>query len=385
MLGSALHTVATISLAVLPLASGVAAPPGGGTSPPPVVDIAYMINTSNVSTTVRGVQLSAAGVASGDVALWKLTDAFGGSVSFDPDGNWLAWAQYIDRKGTRGIVAGKPGGAPTTVLTFPYGPEVITRRHGIDTIAWGRGCNGQSVIVFLGDSYGVYDGLYVFDPFAVGGAKARLLYPIKHGPMGSPDRGHGIAFSPQGQHLAFVEEDDIGFNHVVTLPLTCLAGDSLPSAAGEPQRLFPVQSDAGIDGGRAWTLGLDWSPDGHRIAASVAPLLVWLSGMRSWGTARIAVGELAYGLAQGVEQVSAAETAMHMVTSGPAAGQADYSDEYPSWGPSSATAGCDRIAFSRAGVVKLLDVPRTGHGAAECAFTAPTTIINKSISGIDWK
>ena len=383
MLFSALRAVATMSLAALPLASGIAAPPGGGTSPPPPVDVAYMNSTSSVGMTIRGLQVSATGVASGDAALWKVSDVYSQSMSWDPDGNWLAWAQVIDRKGTRAVVAGKPGSALTTVLKFPNGN--ITRRNGIDTIAWGRGCNGRSVIVFLGDDlWAVTDGLYVFDPFAVG-AQARLLYAIKHGPEGSPDRGHGIAFSPQGQHLAFVEQDDIGFNRVVALPLTCLSGDSLPSAAGAPHHLLPVQSDAGIDGGRAWTVGLDWSPDGHRLAASIGPLLIWQAGMRTWGTARIAVGELAYSLAGGVEQVSAAEPTMCIVTSGPAAGQADYSDELPSWGPSGATVACDRMAFSRSGALMLLEVPRTGYTALDCTVPAPSTISTKSAGGLDWK
>jgi hypothetical protein len=381
MLRSALNAVAAISLAALPLASGVAAPPGGGTSPPPVVDIAYMNVNSNTWTSVRGLQVAPTGAASGDVGLWKQTGVYINSLSWDPGGNWLAWAQYLDK--APAIVAGRPGSALTTVLKFPNGN--ITRRHGIDNLAWGRGCNGRSVIVFLGDELWEYlDVLYVFDPFVVG-AQARRLYVIKHGPEGSPGRGSSMAFSPQGQQLAFAEQDDEGRNHVVALPLTCLPGDALPTAAGLPQRLFPVHSDAGVDGGRASTVGLDWSPDGSRLAASVSPLLVWQPGYQSWGVARIAVGELAYSSAGGVEQVSAAEPTMHIVTSGPAPGQADYSDELPSWGPSSATVACDRMAFSRSGALMLLDVPRNGFTSGDCTVPAPRVIGSKSVSGLDWK
>lgn len=374
-------TATTISIALMPLTSGVAAPPGGGTSPPPVVDVAYMNVNSNTWVTLRGLQVTPAGAASGDVALWKRTGVYAPSMSWDPDGNWLAWAQRIDQ--VTSIVAGKPGSALTTVLKFPNG--TITRRHGIDNLAWGRGCNGRSVIVFVGDeSWEYFDALYVFDPFTLG-AQARRLHVSRHGPEGSPDRGHGIAFSPHGQYLAFVEQDDIGFNHVVALTLTCLPGDTLPTAAGSPQRLFPVQSNAGVDGGRAWTIGLDWSPDGNRLVASVGPLLVWQPGYRSWGVARIHVGELAYSASGGVELVSAAESLMHEVTSGPPAGQDDYSDELPSWGPSSATAACDRMAFSRSGALMLLDVPRIGFTSGDCTVPTPRTISSKSVSGLDWR
>jgi hypothetical protein len=378
-LSTTLRIFTAIASAALPAASGIAAPPGSWTSPPPVVDIAY-----TASSAISGLKVSASGAASGDVVLWSVSRQLnlqGQPISWNPDGTWLAWYQDTDKNGTHAIVAGQPGTAPRTVLTFPSGG--ITRRPGIDTMAWGRGCNGGSVIVFLGDElWAHFDALYVFDPFVVG-AQARRIYEMRHDQDGSPDRGHGIAYSPQGQYLAFVERDDVGFNNVVALPLTCLPGDSLPSPAGDPQRLFPVRADAGIEG-RGWTTGLDWSPDGRRLAASVAPLLVWQPGYRSWGTARIAVGELAYSYANGIELVSAAETNMHMVTSGPPAGQTDYSDERPSWGPSGVTAACDRVAFMRSSVMTLLDVPRAGYTSADCAVPAPKGL-GKSASGFDWK
>lgn len=383
---SAMLAVATMTQMGMPgLVS--AAPPGGGSSPPPLVDVAYMNITSSVwgepnAAAIRGLQVSASGTASGDVALWKGSGVFYQSMSWDPDGSRLAWAQYVDKKGTRAIVAGQPGSALTTLLAFPNGD--ITRRNGVDNLAWGRGCNGRSVIVFVGDQLWEYlDALYVFDPFQVG-AQARRLYAIRPGPDGTGWRGAGLAFSPLGQLLAFVEQADDSFDHIVALPLTCLPGDSLPTAAGPTQRLFRVQSDAGIDGGRARTVGLDWSNDGHRLATSVAPWLL-LEGRLSWGTARIAVGELAYSVAAGVEQVSAAEPVMHVVTSGPAEGQDDYSDEFPAWGPSTSTAACDRMAFSRSGVLMLLEVPRNGYTAADCTVPEPSKISGKLIGGLDWR
>lgn len=376
---STLLTIVTLSIAALPLTPGIAAPPGGGSPPPPVVDIAYLNGS-----TIRGLQVSASGTASGDVALWALlkqANLYPQSISWNPDGSWLTWSQDIDKNATHAIVAAQPGYAPTTVLTFPNGG--ITRRNGLDILAWGRGCNGRSVIAFLGDDPEALDALYLFDPFEIA-AQAQRIHVMKHGPDGSPDRGHGIAFSPEGQYLAFVEQDDVGFNHVVALPLTCLPGAALPTPAGESQHLFPVQADAGVEG-RGWTTGLDWSPDGRRLAASVAPLLVWKLGYRSWGTARIAVGELAYSYANGVELVSETDMKMHTVTAGPPAGQTDYSDERPSWGPSSATAACDRVAFMRSGLLTLLDVPRTGYQATDCVIQTPTTISNRSVGGLDWK
>jgi hypothetical protein len=235
--------VAILSIAALPLASGIAAPPGGGSSTPPVVDIAYMNGS-----TMRGLQVSASGTASGDVALWTLlrqANLYAQSISWNPDGSWLTWSQDIDKIATHAIVAAQPGHTPTT--------------------------------------------------------------------------------------------------------------------------------------------GLDWSPDGRRLAASVAPLLVWKLGYRSWGTTRIAVGELACSYANGVELVTVTDTNMDNVTSGPPAGQADDPDERPSWGPSSATAACDRVAFLRGGLLTLLDVPRTGYQAADCVVQTPTTISNRSASGLDWK
>ena len=171
----------------------------------------------------------------------------------------------------------------------------------------------------------------------------------------------------------------------MALPLTCLPGDTLPTAAGPAQPLFPVESEAGLDGRRGLTHGLDWSGDGHSLAAAVAPLLVWQPGYRSWGVARIQVGELAYSFAGGVEQVSTAGPNMHAVTFGPASGQEDYSDELPSWGPAGATDACDRMAFSRNAALTLLDVPRTGFTSIDCVVPAPAAISSKLIGGLDWK
>jgi len=371
------------------ISSAVAAPPAGkGNPPPPAADIAYMSATGGGwgepgVATVRGLSLTPEGTASADVTLWKGSTVYFNSMTWDPDGAWLAWGQYVDKKGTRGIVAGQIGGDVRTLLKFPNGD--ITRRNGLDTLAWGRGCDGRSVIVFVGDQLWDYlDALYVFDPFATN-PQARRLYAINHGPDGSLERGHGLAFSPQGQYLIFSEQDEEGRNRVVALPLTCLPGDSLPTVAGPTQLLFPVESVSGVDGGRAWTLGLDWSPDGRRITAAVAPLIEWTTGMHRWGVGRIAAGELAYLFQGGVEQVTASESAMHLVTSGPPEGQADYSDEFPSWGPAGAFSPCDPLAFNRGGNLMLLEVPRTGYSAADCTFPEPLVVSSKSVAGLDWK
>jgi WD40 repeat protein len=371
------------------ISSAVAAPPAGkGNPPPPAVDIAYMNTAGSVwgepgLATARGLSLTPSGTVSADVTLWKESSVYFNSVTWDPDGAWMAWAQTIDKKGTRAIVTGQPGGDVRTLLKFPNGD--ITRRNGLDTLAWGRGCNGRSVIVFLGDQLWDYlDALYVFDPFATN-PQARRLYAINHGPGGSPERGHGIAFSPQGQYLIFSEQDGEGRNRLVALPLTCLSGDSLPTAAGSPQFLFPIELPTGIDGGRAWTQGIDWSPDGRRIAAAVAPLIEWTAGMQGWDVARIAVGELTYFFQGGVEQISTSESAMHLVTSGPAEGQADYSDGLPTWGPAGPSSSCDRLAFNRNGNLMLMEAPRTGYSQADCSSPDPVVVSSKSVAGLDWK
>jgi len=370
------------------ISSAVAAPPNKGNPPPPVADIAYMSTSSSVwgepgAAMVRGLSLTPEGTASADVTLWKASSAYFNSMTWDPDGAWLAWAQYVDKKGTRAIVAGQPGGDLRTLLKFPDGG--VTRRNGLDTLAWGRGCNGRSVIAFVGDQLWDYlDALYVLDPFATN-PQARRLYVINHGPDGSPERGHGIAFSPQGQHLIFSEQDGDGRNQIVSLPLTCLPGDSLPTVAGPTQLLFPVESARGIDGGRAWTIGLDWSSDGRRIVAAVAPLIEWTTGLQRWDVARIAVGELTYLFEGGVEQISTSESTMHLVTSGPAEGQANYSDGFPSWGPAGASSACDPLAFNQGGNLMLLEVPRTGYSSADCTFPEPILVSSKTVAGLDWK
>lgn len=377
-------------MAILVTPCAIAARPDKGGGTPPAVDLAYMSISSSSwgepgPATVLGVSLGADDAPSGETSLWKGSSVYSSSMAWDPGGNWVAWAQYVDRKGTRAIVAGTPGSAPVTVLKFPA--DGITRRNGRDNLAWGRGCDGRSVIVFVGDRlWEVFNALYVLDPFAAT-PTPRLLYQIKGGPEGSPDGGDGIAFSPQGRLLAFIEQDAEGRNQVVALPLTCVAGDPLPVAAGEPQVLFPVQSVDGIDGGRARSVGLDWSPDGQRLVTAVSPLLVWDPGYRSWGTARIAVGELNYGYSTNddTEAVTAGTPSLTTVTQGPAAGEPDYTDVSPSWGPSDIFSACDRVAFNRSGTLTLLEAPRAGFTQGDCTVAAPTAISGKLVNGLDWK
>jgi len=377
-------------MAILVTPCAIAAPPSKGGGSPPAVDLAYMNIPSNGwgdpnTATVLGISIDADGGPSGETSLWKGSSVYHASMSWDPGGNWVAWAQYVDKKGTRGIVAATPGSAPVTVLRFPA--DGITRRNGADNLAWGRGCDGRSVIVFLGDQlWNVFNALYVFDPFAET-PRPRFLHQIRSGPEGSPDGGQGIAFSPQGRLLAFIEQDDEGRNQVVALPLACLPGDPLPVAAGETQVLFPVLSPDGVDGGRGQAVGIDWSPDGRRLVAAISPLLVWDPGYRSWGTARIGVGDLNYshGAGDDLEQVSPAAPAMTLVTTGPAEGEPDRSDTYPAWGPSVDTGPCDRIAFNRSGTLMLMETPRTGFTQPDCAFAAPTAISGRWVSGLDWK
>jgi hypothetical protein len=378
-------------MAILVTPCTVAAPPGKGGGPPPVVDLAYMNIPSSVwgepnTAAVLGVSIGTDGAASGETSLWKGSSVYHASMSWDPGGNWVAWAQYVDKKGTRGIVAATPGSAPITVLRFPA--DGITRHPSGDNLAWGRGCDGRSVIVFLGDQgWSVLNALYVFDPFAAT-PRPRFLYQIRSGPEDSPSAGQSIAFSPQGRLLAFIEQDDEGRNLVVALPLTCVAGDPLPVAAGDTHVLFPVVSPDGIDGGRGAThSGIDWSPDGRRLAAAVAPLLVWDPGYRSWGAARIAVGELnySYSASDDLEQVTPASSSLNPVANGPAGGGTDYSDTHPSWGPSGASSSCDRVAFNRSGTLMLMETPRDGFTQDDCTVAVPFAISGKFINGLDWK
>jgi len=376
---------AFLGLMAAPLAASLAAPPGGG-STPPSVDIAYMSITSSAwgepnSATVRGLGVSEAGASIGDTSLWKSAKVYYNSMTWDPDGTWLAWAQYIDTKGTRALVVGKPGGTLQTLLRFPSG--AITRRNGLDNIAWGRGCQGRSFIVFNGDEgWGLLDNLYVIDPFVAFPNPVRLYTRIQSPDPDSDGHGHGLAVSPSGHHLAFVEYTPFGIESVVALPLTCIGNDPLPVAAGGAQALFPVE----YDGGNATTQSLDWSPDGSRLAVSIAAKYK-IPGGWQWGFSRLAVGELSYHYdpASGTEQVAAAAAGLRRITTGPTDGSPDYMDQYPSWGPSEALAVCDRLAFNRDGAILLLDVPRDAFPTEACTIPAPKLIGGKTVTGMDWK
>jgi hypothetical protein len=369
------------ALLALPLSAALAGKPGGGTAPPPEVNLGYF-TISGPAGIVTGLQVSPTGSAGSPVSLWKVEGLYE-NIAWDPSGTWLAWVQRIDRQANRGIVIGSPGGAPRNVLVFPSAG--ITHRNGFDGLAWGKGCNGNSVVVFVGDEkWAALDTLYVFDPFAAN-PQPKPLYTHAPAPNdAAPGHGAGLAFSPQGRHLAFLDYAADGVEYVVTLPLTCHAGDSLPSAAGPPQPLIPLRIDGVTSGSRA----LDWSPDGRRLVVTGGPLLVSIWGYHEWGYEHLAVGELEYlwdGVSEQVMPTGSTASSLRSITSGPAPGAAEYSDRFPTWAPSAADAACDRLAFVRQGVMYLLDVSRPGFGTADCAIPEPRSLNLKNVAATDWK
>jgi WD40 repeat protein len=349
------------------------------------VDIAYMSTTGSTSAaSVRGMSVSPAGAMTSDTSLWTSDDRFFGAITWDPDGSSLAWEQMTSSKGKRyrDLVVGSPGGAVRTIWRFLPG-DPLKPQNGTDKLAWGRGCNGKSVIVFTStDSSASGLRLYEIDPNAAA-PTPQLLHVMNPSrpdpePLMRPSLGSGLAFSPLGGHLLFADYSlELGRDALVALPLTCAAGSPLPVAAGDPQPLFAIE----YDGGAAWLNSLDWSSDGKRIAVAMGPYEA-LVGMAHLYDTRIWVGELNYSSADGTEQVTAASTAMYRITSGPADASADV---FPSWARSPDNAACDRLAYAKGGGILLLDVPREGFSAADCTIAAPKAIGGQSAAALDWK
>ncbi len=223
------------ALLALPLSAALAGKPGGGTAPPPEVNLGYF-TISGPAGIVTGLQVSPTGSAGSPVSLWKVEGLYEN----------IAWAppapgspgQRIDRQAMR-IVIGSPGGALRNAMVFPS--PGITHRNGFPALAWGKGCNGNSVVVFVGDEkWAALDTLYVFDPFAAN-PQPKPLYTHAPAPSdAAPGHGAGLAFSPQGRHLAFLDDAADGVEYAsrchhqprgtrCRVPGTASADDSAPS------------------------------------------------------------------------------------------------------------------------------------------------------------
>jgi hypothetical protein len=380
------------ALLAIPLVTNVAVAgkPGGGGTTPPSADIAYMSASGSSpsspgSASVRGMGVTAAGTIESDSTLWSVGDRFFNAITWDPAGSSLAWEQMTNSKGNRyrDLVVGTTGGPIRTIWRFLKG-DLLTSHNGSDKLAWGRGCNGKSVIVFTSiDSSASGLRLYAIDPDAAT-PTPQLLY-IKNpdrpdpAPITRPSLGSGLAFSPLGQYLVFADYSaEFAHDALVALPLTCETEGTLPVAAGPPQPLFRIE----YDGGAAWLHSLDWSSDGKRIAAAMGPYEA-LVGMAYLYDTRIWVGELSYTAVGRTEQITASAP-MNRVTSGPVDGSSG-DDTFPSWTPSSTGVGCDRLAYAKGGNILLLDVPQEGFSTADCSIGVPKLIGGQSVAALDWK
>lgn len=342
-----------------------AAPPNRG-DPPPTADVAYMslsykgtIATPDKAS-VRGMAITAAGTAAGDGELWKSATRSSAAIAWDPTRTWLAWFQESSDRGTPSIAVGTPGSAPRTAYVFSL--EFLWTTTMSDTMAWGRGCNGSAVLYFMGNKGPTLAAptLWVLDPFATD-PQPQEIYATARSVS-------GLAVSPLGRLVALGDYSAAfdGGAGILALPLTCVPGNALPVAAGPAQPLFAIRYDTDL----GWATGMDWSGDGRRLAISMGR-----QASRLLYDPELWVVELDYLADTDSEQVTFGS--LQHLPSGPALS--------PSWAPTIDTEVCDRLAFAAAGSVQLLDVPRPGFAASDCAIPSPTALGGKSVGALDWK
>lgn len=360
----AIRAAAAIGLTLGAFGMSSAAPPGAGV-PPPAANVAYMSVSykdtwgNPTKAAVRGMAVTPAGSVAGDAEFWKSFTRSSRSIAWDPTGTWLAWFQQSDSRGTPALVIATPGKAPVTVYVFKA--DDLWTSNLADAVAWGRGCGGQPLVYFRSSA----GALWAIDPFEAG-SQPHEVHPY----MGNA--GGGLVVSPLGNFAVFAQKHEVsGELGIVALPLACVPVSAMPVVAGPVQWLFAAR----YDGDPGWTVSLDWSNDGRRLAIAMGRTApsptggTWLYDPEVW------VAQLNYLIANGSEQVTF-ESLQH-AASGPGS--------HPSWAPTSATATCDRLAFSRGGSLMLLDVPRTGIPATDCDIPSPITLGAKSADALDWK
>ena len=345
-----------------------AAPPNKG-GPPPAADVAYMSPSykGTFSTpdkaSVRGMAIDAAGTATGDGELWKSATRTSASIAWDPTGTWLAWFQESSDRGTPSIAVGTPGSAPVTAYVFV--PAVLWTTTISDALAWGRGCDGNPVLYFMGNKgpWLAAPTLWVLDPFATD-PQPQELYATTRAVS-------GLAVSPLGSFVALGDYSAAfgGGAGILALPLTCVPGTALPVAAGPAQPLFALRYDEDL----GWATSMDWSRDGRRLAISMGRQVLITGGSLLYDP-ELWVAELNYLADSGSEQVTFGF--LRHFPSG--------SMLFPSWAPTTDPAACDRLAFTAAGSVHLMDLPRPGFASSDCAIPSPTNVGGKSIA-LDWK
>jgi len=363
-------------LAACTCAVSVAAPPSKPPPTPPNVDVAYVsISNSTIwswpPAAIRGIDVSAAGTASADVELWRSANRYPSAIAWDPDGRYLAWAEGIDNRGTRGLMVATPGQSPR--VAYVFSSTGIYKSNLADGVAWGRGCGSTPVLYFWAIQYGTnWSTVWVLDPFAASVEPHQVAVP----PGPPPDeRGgtlHGLAVSPLGRTLVYgAYSYDLGDRAAVALPLSCSSADALPEPVGPAQPLFAAR----YDGEQAWFQSFDWSSDGRRLAVAMGRWVPTSAGSALQYDPELWIADLNYVVSDGAEQVTVASL-KHS-----AAGVTTF----PSWAPVSDGASCDRLAFMRSSVVWLHDEPRDGFSGADCAIGTPTMIGGKAVAALDWR
>jgi hypothetical protein len=337
-------------------------PPGPGGSPPTTPDIVYMSKDNRSVTNnaeVRGGTLSANGLSSTDGSLLKSANGREyTSIAWAPDGSRFAWVE------NGAIMTAVPGKAPTVLYSTTPGDGKPTVAGDYDGLAWGLGCTGGTSLAFTSwQPYGIHflpiDGSGVHAPIP-------LVTFVDYGGAGQ------LAFSPSGQHLAFVG-----------------GGDTLP---GDGIHLIPMctfsrtpfllvsSSDVSGTGRFASVMSVDWSRHGDRLALSVTtgpdPNYPWRDLKIVELKASSPGGSDAYSYA-GIWTVDLDD----LFT-------AESSEHSPQWGPTVPGEACQRIAFSQSSDIAprslyLLDINDGYVGG--CQINAPLKLAAKNPRALDWK
>jgi hypothetical protein len=264
------------------------------------------------------------------------------------------------------ILVGAPGSKGTAVFLSEPGdgkPQLMTL---VDSLAWGPDCNdpAATVLVFSSvDPWGIFAIRFVGDqpsePIPL------MVLDTSTGSWVSPS---ALAFSPQGQYLAFGGSGPDASYGLWLLPM-CTADHT------------PVQLRSyGFVNDWAPIISADWSRWGDRLALSI---IVGPDPAYDWKDIQIV--DLAYLFAGGVEQVTLAGTRMLNLDDVFTPASSEHS---PQWGPSAAGDSCQRIAFSQSSEIAsrslfLLDVD-DGLGSP-CALDTPLRIDAKLPRALDWK
>ena len=375
------HTMWLFSLALVlgaATASGAGKPGGGGGGKtPPNPDIAYLSDDGSTDAltqaAVRGIALA----TGSDVSLQKSkAGRANGAVAWSPDGRRMAWIEVgLGMVATPvSIVVAAPGGRPAAVYTAAPGDDNPLASTATDSLAWVPDCSDAAVshLVFAGHPPGGIYALRMIDGQPVGAPSRLMATVVPSGNVGTIFP-HAFAVSPKGQHLAFAGSGSTDPAYRVWLLPLCTADHT-------PFSLLSLSEIAGT--GLAPVISMDWSRHGERLALSV---ITSPDRNYPWRDLRIASLNYAVDTGSGVEQVSGSSGTWTVDLSGEF-GTAS-SEHSPQWGPSPASGGCQRIAFSQSSdagrAIYLLDIGDGQIGG--CDINSPQPLNGRWPRALDWK